>query len=147
MTTLKSQADKAAVLETDVAALSADVKALKTQAPTAAVDLRRYVPIETYNAVREQVVSLSVGLSKTTLAQTLERVEHDGVLKSERPYLEGLGDQIGVTALSAQLATRQPIAALTRVQTETLTLPLQNRKKTPPSPCRRKSYRPRACSG
>ncbi|MFT4463711.1 MAG: phage protease, partial [Sodalis sp. (in: enterobacteria)] len=131
VTTLKSQADKAAALKTDVAALSADLNALKTQAPTAAVDLRRYVPVETYNAVREQMVSLSGSLSKTTLAQTLGKAEQDGrILKFERPYLEGLGNQIGVTALSAQLATRQPIAALTRVQTETLTLPPQNREKT-----------------
>lgn len=131
VTTLKSQADKATALETTMAALSADLNALKTQAPTEAVDLRRYVPVETYNAVREQVVSLSADLGKTTLAQTLDKAEQDGrILKSERPYLEGLGDQIGLTALSAQLATRQPIAALTRVQTETLTQPPQSREKT-----------------
>ncbi|WP_334472659.1 phage protease [Arsenophonus sp. PmNCSU2021_1] len=131
VTTLKSQADKATALETTMAALSADLNALKTQAPTVAVDLRRYVPVETYNAVREQVVSLSADLGKTTLAQTLDQAEQDGrILKSERAYLETLGDQIGVAALSAQLATRQPIAALTRVQTETLMLPPQHREKT-----------------
>ncbi len=127
VTTLKSQADKATALETTMAALSADLNALKTQAPTVAVDLRRYVPVETYNAVREQVVSLSADLGKTTLAQTLDQAEQDGrILKSERAYLETLGDQIGVAALSAQLATRQPIAA----QTETLMLPPQHREKT-----------------
>nr|WP_243466156.1 Mu-like prophage major head subunit gpT family protein [Sodalis glossinidius] len=116
--------------EVATAALSADLNALKTQAPTEVVDLRRYVPVDTYNAVREQVVSLSADLGKTTLAQTLDKAEQDGrILKSERPYLESLGDQIGVTALSAQLATRRPIAALTRVQTETLTMPPTNREK------------------
>lgn len=69
--------------------------------------------------------------SQADKATALDKAEQDGrILKSERPYLEGLGDQIGVTALSAQLATHQPIAALTRVQTETLPQPPQNREKT-----------------
>lgn len=124
-------ADKSAALETTIVDLSADLSALKIQALTVAVDLRRYVPVETYNAVHEQVVSLSSDLGKTTLAKTLDKAGQDGrILKYELLYLEGLSDQIGVAALSAQLATRQPIAALIRIQTETLTLPPKNREKT-----------------
>ncbi|EFJ1386131.1 phage protease, partial [Escherichia coli] len=38
-------------------------------------------------------------------------------------YLEQLGGQIGVAALSAQLDARQPVAALTGLQTDTVTVP------------------------
>ncbi|EEZ2317486.1 phage protease, partial [Escherichia coli] len=37
--------------------------------------------------------------------------------------LEQLGGQIGVAALSAQLDARQPVAALTGLQTDTVTVP------------------------
>lgn len=121
VTTLKSQADKAATLEGNVTALSAEITTLKTAKPTDGVDLTRYVPVETYNAVRSQVVALSADLGKTTLAQTLDKAEQEGrIFKSERDYYAQLGTQIGVAALSAQLDTRQPIAALSSLQTHTL---------------------------
>ncbi|EGK4745030.1 protease, partial [Salmonella enterica] len=77
-----------------------------------------------YNALRTQYVSLSAEHGTASLEQVLDKAETEGrVFKSERTYYEGLGKQIGVAALSAQLDARQPIAALTAKQTDTLPSP------------------------
>ncbi|EJI1470251.1 protease, partial [Escherichia coli] len=58
----------------------------------------------------------------------LDKAEQEGrIFKSERTYLEQLGGQIGVAALSAQLEEKQPIAALSAMQTTTAKKPSQEK--------------------
>ncbi|ECE1532904.1 protease, partial [Salmonella enterica] len=112
--------------KTQVATLSAELDTAKQANTTATgdVDLTKFVPVETYNTLRTEYAALSAQLGTTTLEQVLDKAEGEGrVFKSERSYLEGLGRQIGVAALSAQLDARQPIAALTTKQTDTVTKP------------------------
>ncbi|ECK6116196.1 protease, partial [Salmonella enterica] len=113
-------------LKTQVATLSAELDTAKQASTTVTgdVDLTKFVPVETYNALRTQYVSLSAEHGTASLEQVLDKAETEGrVFKSERTYYEGLGKQIGVAALSAQLDARQPIAALTAKQTDTLPSP------------------------
>ncbi|WP_048797107.1 MULTISPECIES: phage protease [Serratia] len=125
LTTLQTQADAHDDLKTQVATLSSELTTARQAAPTGgAVDLTQYVPADTYNALRTEYAALSARLGTSTLEQVLDKAEQDGrVLKSERTYLEQLGGQIGVAALSAQLEARPPITALTTLQTSTITKP------------------------
>lgn len=126
LTEIKAKAGKHDELTTQVAALSAELDTTKQASTTAAgdVDLTKFVPVETYNTLRTEYAALSAELGTTTLEQVLDKAEDEGrTFKSERSYLEGLGKQIGVAALSAQLDARQPIAALTTKQTDTVPKP------------------------
>lgn len=126
LTDIQAKAGKHDELKTQVATLSAELDTAKQASTTATgdVDLTKFVPVETYNALRTQYVSLSAEHGTASLEQVLDKAETEGrVFKSERGYYEGLGKQIGVAALSAQLDARQPIAALTVKQTDTLPSP------------------------
>lgn len=126
LTDIQAKAGKHDELTTQVATLSAELDTAKKPKPATAggVDLTQYVPVETYNALRTEYAALSAQHGTTTLEQVLDKAEDEGrVFKSERSYLEGLGKQIGVAALSAQLEARQPIVALTTKQTDTLPAP------------------------
>ena len=119
---LKGKADKHDELSTQVTALSAELTTVK--AGPAQIDLTKYVPVETYDALRQQMAELSGEHSTASLSAVLDEAERDGrIFKSERGYLEQLGGQIGVAALSAQLKVKQPIAALTALQTTTAGIP------------------------
>ncbi|EDR4261387.1 protease, partial [Salmonella enterica subsp. enterica] len=123
---IQAKASKHDALNTQVVALSAELDTARQTNTTATgdVDLTKFVPAETYNTLRTEYAALSAQLGTTTLEQVLDKAEGEGrVFKSERSYLEGLGRQIGVAALSAQLDARQPIAALTAKQTDTLPAP------------------------
>lgn len=125
LTDIQAKAGKHDELKTQVSTLSAELDTAKKPKPATAggVDLTQYVPVETYNTLRTEYAALSAQHGTTTLDQVLDKAEDEGrVFKSERSYLEGLGRQIGVAALSAQLDTRQPIAALTAKQTDTVTI-------------------------
>ncbi|MDJ6848091.1 protease [Salmonella enterica] len=130
LTGIQAKAGKHDELKTQVATLSAELDTAKKPKPATAggVDLTQYVPVETYNTLRTEYAALSAQHGTTTLDQVLNKAEDEGrVFKSERSYLEGLGRQIGVAALSAQLDARQPIAALTAKQTDAVNVP---KKKT-----------------
>ncbi len=102
-----------------VAALSAELETART-ASAGAVDLTKYVPVEAYNAVRKQLAEVSGQHSTATLSAVLDKAEQEGrIFKCERGYFEQLGGQIGVAALSAQFDQKQPIAALSAMQTVT----------------------------
>lgn len=91
--TLESNAGK-------VAALSAELE----KAQKAAVDLTKYVPVESYNALRDELAQATAQSATASLSAVLDKAEQEGrIFKSERAYLEQLGGQIGVAALSAQL--------------------------------------------
>lgn len=106
-------------LETEagkVAALSADLE----KAQKASVDLTKYVPVESYNAVRDELAQAKAQGATASLSAVLDKAEQEGrIFKSERSYFEQLGGQIGVATLSAQLEKKQPIAALSAMQTTT----------------------------
>ncbi len=120
---LQTKAGSVDSLQTQVTALSAEVETAKTTQP-GAVDLTKYVPVDSYNALRTEFVALSANHSSTTLNQVLDDAEKDGrIFKSERSYFELVGGQIGVAALSAQLQGKQPIAALATMQTQTVDTP------------------------
>ncbi|WP_250870459.1 phage protease [Hafnia paralvei] len=127
LTALKTKADEHDGLKTQVTALSAEVTGLKTS-PGTGVDLTQYVPIETFNEMRTELAALSSAHGTQSIAQLLDKSEQEGrTFKSERNYLTKLGGQIGVAALSAQLDARQPIAALTTMQTTTTSAPLSGK--------------------
>ncbi len=124
VTGIKTRADAHDTLKTQVASLSAELETAKGTPTGGTIDLTKYVPVETYNALRTEYVALSAQHGSTTLEQLLDKAESEGrIFKSERGYMEGLGQQIGVAALSAQLDARQPVAALTTLQTDTVTVP------------------------
>lgn len=123
---IQEKADKHDKLGMQVAALSAAMNAMKKTTPAPDVDLTKYVPVESWDALRAEYAALSAQHGATTLGQVLDRAEDDGrTFRSERDYLEKLGEQIGVAALSAQLDARAPIAALTARQTDTIAIPKQ----------------------
>lgn len=64
---LQTKAGSADSLQTQVTALSAEVETAKT----GAVDLTKYVPRDTYDALRTDFVALSANHSTATLAQVL----------------------------------------------------------------------------
>lgn len=103
-----------------VAALSAELE----QAKTGSTDLTKFVPVEHYQAVCLELAEAKAQGATASLSAVLDSAEQEGrIFKSERGYLESLGAQIGVAALSAQLAQKQPIAALTAMQTSTVHVP------------------------
>lgn len=126
--TLTAKADKHGELSTQVATLSAELDTAR--AAGGAVDLNRWVPVETVNALRTQLAEISGKHSTATLSAVIDAAEQDGrIFKCERSYFEQLGGQIGVAALSAQLDQKQPIAALTAQQTETASIAATGKEK------------------
>lgn len=119
---LKGKADKHDELNTRVTALSAELETAKTA--TGTPDLTKWVPVETYNAIRQELAEVTGKHSTVSLSAVLDKAETEGrIFKSERAYFERVGAQVGVVALSAQLDAKQPIAALTALQTTTTGIP------------------------
>ncbi|HBC3428470.1 TPA: hypothetical protein KDY17_001282 [Vibrio parahaemolyticus] len=117
---LKTKADTAELLQTQVAELSA----------RDGVDLTKFVPVETYNAMVSQVAVLSAASSEMSLEKVMADAKAEGkVIESEIEYLTQFGQQQGVAALSAMLEKRPAIAALTAKQTKTQTPPADHQKK------------------
>lgn len=117
---LKTKADTAESLQTQVAELSA----------RDGVDLTKFVPVETYNALVGQVAVLSATSSEMSLEKVIADAKAEGkVIEAETDYLTQFGQQQGVAALSAMLEKRPAIAALTAKQTKTQTPPTDHQKK------------------
>jgi len=115
---LTTTADSVDGLNQKLVALSA------TQTNNGGPDLSQFVPAATYNAMREQLVSLTAENGKLTIEQTVKTALDDGrILACEQDYLLALGKQQGMAALSAHLDGRQPINALTTKQTTTVDKP------------------------
>lgn len=103
-------------------ALSAELVTAKAESGTP--DLTKWVPVETYNAIRRELAEVTGKHSTVSLSAVLDKAETEGrIFKSERAYFEQVGAQVGVVALSAQLDAKQPIAALTALQTATTSIP------------------------
>ncbi|WP_313897251.1 phage protease, partial [Vibrio sp. Vb0877] len=117
---LKTKADTAESLQTQVAELSA----------RDGVDLAKFVPVEAYNALVGKMAALSASFSDESLEKVIADAKAEGkVIESEIDYLTQFGQQQGVAALSAMLEKRPAIAALTAKQTKTQTPPADHQKK------------------
>ncbi|GGA95803.1 phage protease [Agarivorans gilvus] len=113
---LTALSDKADSLSSELAALSAQ--------PPASIDLTKYVPVGTYNALMQQVAVLSADNTILTIDQAIENAQAEGkVLAAEVDYLKQVGQQQGIAALSTMLKDRPQLAALTSQQTSHTNIP------------------------
>ncbi|EGI72973.1 Mu-like prophage I [Pseudoalteromonas distincta] len=127
LTALKAKADEADTLTTELSNANDAVAALKANSPTE-VNLAKYVPVETYNALHTEMVALKSTSDNQTVEQEINKAKQDGrVITSEEEYLTSLGNQQGVAALKAVLDARSPIASLTAQQTTNTPKPEQNK--------------------
>ncbi|CAM3932699.1 MULTISPECIES: phage protease [Pseudoalteromonas] len=114
---LKAKADEADTLTTQLSNANDAVAALKANSPNE-VNLAKYVPVETYNALHTEMVALKSSSATQSVEQEVNKAKQDGrIIASEVEYLTSLGNQQGVAALKAVLDARSPIASLTAKQT------------------------------
>jgi len=117
LTALKAKADEAETLTNQLSNANDAVAALKANSPNE-VNLAKYVPVETYNALHTQMVALKSTSATQTVDQEVSKAKQDGrIIASEEEYLTSLGNQQGIAALKAVLDARSPIASLSAQQT------------------------------
>ncbi|PHS84678.1 Mu-like prophage FluMu I protein [Aeromonas dhakensis] len=117
--TLQSAAGKTASAEAALAALKAQPVQQGGQ-----IDLAKYVPVETYNALVTEVATLSAKVETTDATTLIKEARAQGkVVAAEEEYLTAYAAQKGVAALKALLEPRPAIAALAASQTTQVTLP------------------------
>ncbi len=117
LTALKAKADEADTLTNQLSNANDAVAALKANSPNE-VNLAKYVPVETYNALHTQMVALKSTSATQTVDQEVSKAKQDGrIIASEEEYLTSLGNQQGIAALKAVLDARSPIASLSAQQT------------------------------
>ncbi|MEV3815969.1 phage protease [Aeromonas salmonicida] len=125
--TLQASAASAPELEAALTAEKASLAALKATVSTGQggqIDLAKYVPVETYNALVTEVATLSAKVETTDAATLLKEARTQGkVVAAEEEYLTAYAAQKGVAALKALLEPRPAIAALAASQTTQVTLP------------------------
>ncbi|MGY3807862.1 phage protease [Aeromonas veronii] len=125
--TLQAIAKKAPELEAALTAERTSLAALKATVSTGQggqIDLAKYVPVETYNALVTEVATLSAKVETTDAARLLKEARTQGkVVAAEEEYLTAYAAQKGVAALKALLEPRPAIAALAASQTTQVTLP------------------------
>ncbi|HDO1314637.1 phage protease [Aeromonas veronii] len=116
---LQSAAGKTASAEAALAALKAQPVQQGGQ-----IDLAKYVPVATYNALVTEVATLSAKVETTDAATLIKEARTQGkVVAAEEEYLTAYAAQKGVAALKALLEPRPAIAALSASQTTQVTLP------------------------
>ncbi|MFM4856990.1 phage protease [Aeromonas hydrophila] len=127
LNTLQVSAKKAPELEAALSAEKASLAALKATIATGLggqIDLAKYVPVATYNALVTQVAALTAQVDTTDAATLIKEARTAGkVVAAEEEYLTAYAAQKGVAALKALLEPRPAIAALTASQTAAVTLP------------------------
>ncbi|MBS4715636.1 phage protease [Aeromonas dhakensis] len=125
--TLQAIAKKAPELEAALTAERTTLAALKATVSTGQggqIDLAKYVPVETYNALVTEVATLSAKVETTDAATLIKEARTQGkVVAAEEEYLTAYAAQKGVAALKALLEPRPAIAALAASQTTQVTLP------------------------
>ncbi|WP_429118097.1 phage protease [Aeromonas veronii] len=125
--TLQAIAKKAPELEAALTAERTSLAALKATVSTGQggqIDLAKYVPVETYNALVTEVATLSAKVETTDAATLIKEARTQGkVVAAEEEYLTAYAAQKGVVALKALLEPRPAIAALAASQTTQVTLP------------------------
>ncbi|MBH0026283.1 phage protease [Pseudoalteromonas sp. SWN29] len=128
LTALKAKADEADTLTNQLSNANDVVAALKANNSTE-VNLAKYVPVETYNALHTEMVALKSTSDNQTVEQEINKAKQDGrVIASEEEYLTSLGNQQGIATLKAVLDARSPIASLTAQQTTNAPKPAQNKE-------------------
>ncbi|MGH1509506.1 phage protease [Ralstonia solanacearum] len=109
LTTLKTAADASAAKDTEIAALRASV--------TTKPDPAKYVPIETMQALQSQVASLTTTVHGREVEDVIDGAKKAGkLLAPQEQWARELGGK-DIAALRSFVATAQPIAALTSMQT------------------------------
>nr|WP_272499886.1 phage protease [Aeromonas hydrophila] len=125
--TLQASAASAPELEAALTAERTSLAALKATVATGQggqIDLAKYVPVETYNALVTEVATLSAKVETTDAATLLKEARTQGkVVAAEEEYLTAYAAQKGVAALKALLEPRPAIAALAASQTTQVTVP------------------------
>lgn len=124
--TLQASAASAPELEAALTAERTSLAALKATVATGQggqIDLAKYVPVETYNALVTEVATLSAKVETTDAATLIKDARTQGkVVAAEEEYLTAYAAQKGVAALKALLEPRPAIAALAASQTTQVTL-------------------------
>lgn len=117
-TAATSLLDVLAAKNDEIAALSAQVGTEAAQI-TPEVDLTKYAPISVVNELHGQLAALSAGAVDDRVEKLIEQGKADGRIIGEEyaAYLTSMGKK-NFAALSGLLATAQPIAALTGMQTD-----------------------------
>lgn len=125
--TLQASAASVPELEAALTAERTSLAALKATVSTGQggqIDLAKYVPVETYNALVTEVATLSAKVETTDAATLIKDARTQGkVVAAEEEYLTAYAAQKGVAALKALLEPRPAIAALAASQTTQVTLP------------------------
>lgn len=125
--TLQASAASVSELEAALTAERTSLAALKATVSTGQggqIDLAKYVPVETYNALVTEVATLSAKVETTDAATLIKEARTQGkVVAAEEEYLTAYAAQKGVAALKALLEPRPAIAALAASQTTQVTLP------------------------
>lgn len=125
--TLQASAASAPELGAALTAERTSLAALKATISTGQggqIDLAKYVPVETYNALVTEVATLSAKVETTDAATLIKEARTQGkVVAAEEEYLTAYAAQKGVAALKALLEPRPAIAALAASQTTQVTLP------------------------
>lgn len=100
-----------------VAALTAEIATLK--ADTGNIDLTKFVPVATYQALHVELAALKANNDVLTVDQVIEQAQADGklIIPAEIDYLKSLGKQ-SLAALKAAIDARPVVAALTGKQTK-----------------------------
>jgi len=110
LTALKAQATQTNTLEGEVAALKAQA---------GSVDLSKYVPAVTYNALVTAHAALKAGTETESAERLIADARKEGkVLAAEQDYLTQFAEQQGVAALKGLIDARPAVAALKGTQTE-----------------------------
>tara|TARA_B100002049_G_scaffold217445_1_gene183956 strand:+ start:66 stop:1229 length:1164 start_codon:yes stop_codon:yes gene_type:complete len=126
---LKAKADEADKLTTELSNANDAVAALKANSSDSEVNLAKYVPVETYNALHAEMVALKSTSDTQSVEQAISQAKQDGrIINSEVEYLASLGNQQGIVALKSVLDARSPIASLTAQQTTTIPKPEQDKE-------------------
>lgn len=128
LTALKAKADEVKQLSNDLSTAQDQVAALKANSGGSEVNLAKYVPVETYNALVTEMAVLKSTSDTQSVEQAINQAKQAGkIIASEETYLTQLGQQQGLAALKAVLDTRSPIASLTTQQTTTTPKPDQDK--------------------
>lgn len=100
-----------------VAALTAEIASLK--ADTGNIDLTKYVPVATYQALHVELAALKANNDVLTVDQVIEQAQAEGkmIIPAEMDYLKSLGKQ-SLAALKAAVDARPVVAALIGKQTK-----------------------------
>lgn len=93
------------------------------------VDLTKFVAIEAYNGVVQQLAALKAGTDEAGIEDVIKTAREEGkIVEAEVDYLTSFGKQQGLAALKASLKGRAPIAALKSQQTTTVEITDQKKE-------------------